>query len=553
MKNALKIFLLMSVLGINNLSYSQNGVGIGTTSPHSSSILEINSTSKGLLIPRMTTAQRTAIATPAAGLQVYDTTTNSYWYYNGTAWTVNSDEWIYNGTDAIEATRALANGSINSISNDGKKYHNIGYNWSTDANTTGTNIFGSDPKFKFPNVSVFTSDALSYTSPFSSSTTGPYIFDFGRLIVTNNHISNATSASKRYFGMAKNLLLSNSTNLPIADLLGLDFSVDTQAATSNITGSLYGSRFSGDHSGSGTIGTTYGVGVYSRMNATAGSITNMRGIQVQNGTNTGSTGNVSGEIRGADLIAFHNGTGIVNILKGLSVNTNLGASSTIPTTTQGISNIMNLASTTTGSSTSNLTGYNQTISNSSPTSFSTLYGFNSSLINNSTAGVPTNMIGFNNSIANNSMSTNTIAQFSGINSAQTWSGSANVTDFYGLFSNTSFSSASAGTIANFYGVRIRQVRNLGTSTVTTNNFGLFIDNVAGGSSSNFSIYSNGGNVYLKDNVGIGTNSPTEKLEVNGAIKIGSTSAATPTAGTIRFNTTTSKFEGYDGTAWVVFH
>lgn len=55
------------------------------------------------------------------------------------------------------------------------------------------------------------------------------------------------------------------------------------------------------------------------------------------------------------------------------------------------------------------------------------------------------------------------------------------------------------------------------------------------------------------NVGIGTTTPTEKLEVNGAIKIGETSAATPTAGTIRFNTTTSKFEGYDGTAWVAFH
>lgn len=59
--------------------------------------------------------------------------------------------------------------------------------------------------------------------------------------------------------------------------------------------------------------------------------------------------------------------------------------------------------------------------------------------------------------------------------------------------------------------------------------------------------SNGGNV------GIGTTTPTEKLEVNGAIKIGETSAATPAAGTIRFNTTTSKFEGYNGTAWVEFH
>lgn len=60
-------------------------------------------------------------------------------------------------------------------------------------------------------------------------------------------------------------------------------------------------------------------------------------------------------------------------------------------------------------------------------------------------------------------------------------------------------------------------------------------------------------MYLTTNgLGIGV-TPTEKLEVNGAIKIGNTATAAPTAGTIRFNTTTSKFEGYDGTTWVAFH
>lgn len=57
----------------------------GTTA-HSSALLDIKSTTKGLLAPRMTTVQRTAIATPAAGLLVYDTDTNSFWFYNGSAW-----------------------------------------------------------------------------------------------------------------------------------------------------------------------------------------------------------------------------------------------------------------------------------------------------------------------------------------------------------------------------------------------------------------------------------------------------------------------------------
>jgi uncharacterized protein (TIGR02145 family) len=51
-------------------------VGIGTTTPDPSAELDVTSTSKGFLLPRMTTAQRTAISTPAAGLVIYNTTTS---------------------------------------------------------------------------------------------------------------------------------------------------------------------------------------------------------------------------------------------------------------------------------------------------------------------------------------------------------------------------------------------------------------------------------------------------------------------------------------------
>ena len=53
--------------------YAQQNVGIGTTTPDASSMLDVTSTSKGMLVPRMTTAQRTAIAAPTNGLLVYDT------------------------------------------------------------------------------------------------------------------------------------------------------------------------------------------------------------------------------------------------------------------------------------------------------------------------------------------------------------------------------------------------------------------------------------------------------------------------------------------------
>ena len=63
-------------------------VGINTTSPTASSILDITSTTKGFLPPRMTSVQLAAIATPAAGLVVYDNTTNNLNYYNGSVWVV---------------------------------------------------------------------------------------------------------------------------------------------------------------------------------------------------------------------------------------------------------------------------------------------------------------------------------------------------------------------------------------------------------------------------------------------------------------------------------
>jgi hypothetical protein len=61
-------------------------VGIGTSSPSASAILQADSTTRGFLPPRMTTTQKNAIGTPAAGLQVYDTTLNQMSYYNGTTW-----------------------------------------------------------------------------------------------------------------------------------------------------------------------------------------------------------------------------------------------------------------------------------------------------------------------------------------------------------------------------------------------------------------------------------------------------------------------------------
>jgi len=64
----------------------QGRLGIGNTSPATSSLVDIASTTKGVLLPRLTTTQVNAIASPATGLTVYNTTENTLCFYNGTTW-----------------------------------------------------------------------------------------------------------------------------------------------------------------------------------------------------------------------------------------------------------------------------------------------------------------------------------------------------------------------------------------------------------------------------------------------------------------------------------
>lgn len=64
-----------------------NGFNIGSgVSLLASAVFQLNSTTRGFLPPRMTNAQMVAIATPASGLMVYDTTNNKMCVYDGTAW-----------------------------------------------------------------------------------------------------------------------------------------------------------------------------------------------------------------------------------------------------------------------------------------------------------------------------------------------------------------------------------------------------------------------------------------------------------------------------------
>lgn len=91
-----KISALLVLVFLNSVAFAQ--VGIGTTNPNSSAQLDITSTSKGFLPPRVAltgTADVSTIVSPATGLLIYNTATAGtapnnvvpgYYYYNGTQW-----------------------------------------------------------------------------------------------------------------------------------------------------------------------------------------------------------------------------------------------------------------------------------------------------------------------------------------------------------------------------------------------------------------------------------------------------------------------------------
>ena len=86
-------FSLIALATFSNVTLAQNtfpatgAAGIGTSTPNAASLLDITSTTKGVLIPRMTKVQRDAIITPVEGLMVYQTnSTPGFYFFDGDSW-----------------------------------------------------------------------------------------------------------------------------------------------------------------------------------------------------------------------------------------------------------------------------------------------------------------------------------------------------------------------------------------------------------------------------------------------------------------------------------
>ena len=328
----MKNFVLLLVCGLLLLiapaGVHAQSVGIGTVSPDASAALDISSTAKGLLVPRLTAAQRTGIATPAAALLVYQTDgpQPGFWFNAGSAtvpaWTffnpsgdnlgnhtatqplnLQTNALIGSGATigAIVGVGITAQGGLNIGQNTNGNIF-IGYQ-SGQANTTGidnqfdgfqsgiNNTTGSFNFFSGLHSGYFnttgTRNHFDGNSSGYSNTTGVN----NQFTGIQSGISNTTGSNNQFSGFASGYNTTTGSNNLFSGF---------QAGSSNTTGSS--NQFSGFQAGnSNTTGNNnwaFGVGA---------------GPATGNLTNAGALGFLAVVTQSNSLVLGGTGSNAVNV------------------------------------------------------------------------------------------------------------------------------------------------------------------------------------------------------------------------------------------------
>ena len=170
------LFLLAFFIGISGISNAQ--LGINNQNPHESSLMDMYSSSKGILTPRMTTQKRDSIVLPAQGLLIYNTTSSIFNYYDS-GWKDFSDDYkSVSATDSISTT-SLSDEVVS------------GMTLSPDAGTYSLN---------------FNSQYSNIRSVYYKTNTAQFITDLADLYVRLDNITITNSTHNFNFGGGERLL-----------------------------------------------------------------------------------------------------------------------------------------------------------------------------------------------------------------------------------------------------------------------------------------------------------------------------------------------------------
>jgi len=277
------------------------------TTGHASSVLDVKSTTKGLLIPRLTQAERNAIGSPAGGLMIYQTDNSpGFYYYNGSTWTtvgqapdgsetkVNSGASINitgSGTQAAPYTPAFRTQSVTQAQRIAISSPFTGQIvWCSDCGASGemqlyngsswTNWCGSTPAPVLPTV---TTTAVSSVAGTTASSGGNVTSDGGGTVT------------------ARGVCWSTSSSPTIANSKTTDGS-GSGSFTSSITGLSYGTLYYVRAYATNSTGTSYGNEItfttFNLPSLSTYAISSVTGTTASSGGNVTSDGGVSVTVRG---------------------------------------------------------------------------------------------------------------------------------------------------------------------------------------------------------------------------------------------------------------
>lgn len=333
MKNFKQRIIGLTLIAFACFSYNAlSQVGVGTITPDASSMLDVSSTTKGVLTPRMTSAQRIAISSPANGLLVYDTTDNAFYFYKSSAWAkIDSkvrDNYKLIKSDADLSAELTAGGGTKYLLTANTLYEingtitlaqpidlNNAYLMGLDTNEdvlvkTGGTMFTGTTGGSIRNLTLSASGATVF------NLTGTSTED---LIIRDSTISNSTSVGSidgygvvllsmiQFSGNTTGITYNNIADLQLSNLgwlssnsgtyetfTGTFDSVDKQGGFSEIDGAAIGVDVSSNPAVSNGIlnGTTffgtstqyvdgYTVGAYSGYNFDKNWIVNCLGISAE--------------------------------------------------------------------------------------------------------------------------------------------------------------------------------------------------------------------------------------------------------------------------------
>ncbi len=219
------IIIFVFFLYCSNINAQSFSINTDGSIANASAILDVKSTTKGVLVSRMTALQRNAIASPANGLLLYDVDSLSFTYYNGANWVFiksgsdTSKSWGINGNNNTNATTNFigttnANDLIFKVNNIKAGYIRINTNtalgYNAGNNGTGINNTAFGSQSMQVNTTGLLNTAIGYQS-LQTNSTG-----------SNNVAVGVTSLKANTIGLnnvalgARSLLTNNIGNSNIA-------------------------------------------------------------------------------------------------------------------------------------------------------------------------------------------------------------------------------------------------------------------------------------------------------------------------------------------------